>query len=172
MKKIIFLLCIMAAITSCKKDMLPVQPDQQQQEQQQQPKSEIEGGLNVTIEKGQMSGDGVAYNQVPAWLSIWNTQGHVLDIRPTNALQGITNDITANKTIAADYHNNQACVGYHVKLAPGTYMVFVMLSLPGNTTGQFAYSYKTFTITPTSGYIVADKKFSYNVANAVFENWN
>jgi hypothetical protein len=162
MKKILFAFCFIALITSCKK------------EQQPQPTSKpaIEGGLSVTIEKGQLSNDGIVYNQTPAWLSVWNTHGHVLDIWPTDALQGITNDKTANTTITADYHNTQANGSYHLKLAPGTYMVFVILSLPAGATGQFAYSYKTFTVTSTSGYVAANKKFGCNVANAAFESWN
>ncbi|HWZ36364.1 MAG TPA: hypothetical protein VNW51_09405, partial [Mucilaginibacter sp.] len=94
MKKIIFMVCIVAVMSACKKEqqIVPV-------------KSVIEGGLSITIEKGQLSNDNVVYNQTPAWLSVWNTSGHVLDIMPTDALQGITNDKTTNKTITADYHN-------------------------------------------------------------------
>lgn len=155
--------CFIAVITACKKE---------QQPNPEPSKPEIEGGLTVTIEKGQVFNNSIVYNQTPAWLSVWNTHGHVLDIWPTDALQGITNDKTANKTITADYHNAQAYGNYHIPLPPGTYMVFVILSLPGNATGQFAYSYKTFTVTSTSGYVAANKRFGCNIANAAFESWN
>lgn len=160
MKKLVFMFCIIAVMTACKKEQIvKVEPV-------------IEGGLTVTIEKGQSANDGIVYNPTPAWISIWNTNGHTIDIWPTNALQGIATDKTTGKSVSADYHNVQALSNYQIKLAPGTYMVFVILSLPGNAPGQFAYSYKTFTVTSTSGYVIADKKFSPNVANAAFESWN
>lgn len=141
MKPILTILLAFTVLAACKKES--IKPN--------------ETGLIISIEKGNMG--------VWSMIDIWDTQGHQMAIEPISAMSGYAMDKVLNHNVEANYQTANAY--YKIKLPAGTYLVFVAIS--PTQPGQFAYSYKTFTV--TDSYVVADKKFSDNVANNQYEAW-
>lgn len=130
----------------------------------------VETGIQLKTQFGtRLSTGEIVYSDEKTILQIWDTKGHDISMTSINdALDGYMYDNTDKKSIKAIHQDLGS--NYKVKLNPGNYLVFVIIS---RTTGSaaIAYSYKTFKV-DNSGYLKLTKKFSYDAIKGRFEDWD